>query len=202
MEELPALKEFVEVVRVDLKDKEHFSTEFVLHNPLKKVPCLYVVATSEALMESTAICFYLLDNFCVPYAIPRNFYATSGFQRARLHELAAFSVTAELQLQEGSRQLMPHHTKAEDRNLAVVEKAVANFRALAVPFLLQRLKGPFYEGAEFSLADIFVGFLLQFAIADFWIEKPLNDPTLLAYLGRVCSRPPVLALMTAERSNQ
>src|SRR3989338_7041415 len=190
--EEPSLEKVVGLQHVVTSRGEQNTPEFRKINPMGKIPSLSLGGGGGApvLSESTAICVFLLEHAAPQSAL---LPAAGSVARARVYELAAFSVTAELVLQPGFRQLMPHYTPVEQRSLAAGQESLDRFRTEVAPWVRERMVGPYYLGETFTVCDVLLGFLLNWFLMPLWDEHasrgddPYEDFAL--YVRRVTSRP-------------
>ncbi len=155
------------------------SDELKKVNPMGKVPA--VLINGEPLFEAVAICTYLAD--LVP---EKGLIAASGTRERALHlQWISFALT-ELEAYVWSNARNTFVLPEEQRVTALFEQNNAAF-VKAAKVLDRYLAGTDYlVGNRFSVADILVGFSLNWGNMMGLLEK---TPNLKKYLARLKERP-------------
>lgn len=176
---------------LNMRNKEHKSSDFIKLNPNGKVPVL--IDGDLVLWESVAINNYLAEKY-VPSLIPANI-----LDRASMHK---WSLWALLELQPPLIDLFIqfNFVPEENRNLDLIEKAKAILPS-RLAILNSYLKdNVFLAGAAFSVADINMGTVV--AIAPLVGESLESYPEIQKWQSRLADRPAFARYMKLHQSRQ
>lgn len=165
-------------VRVDLRNGEHRSPDFLKINPAGKVPVL--VDGDLILPESTAIILYLAEKYPEKELIPADIRT-----RAEIYRWIMFSVT---ELEQPLWQIAKHSflLPEERRSAAELTLARNDFDAMAA-ILDRHMEGrAFLVGDRMTAADCVTAWLMDWADENGLMDGFTN---LQAYMDRLYARP-------------
>ncbi len=168
------------MVRINLAEKQHKSTEYKKVQPLGLVPAMEM--DGETIYESTALVGYLADKYPDKKMAP----AVTSKERAKYWQWLVFATTS---VEPHVMSYFTHSSKLPEdkRRPEMVTEALANFRE-AAEVVEKALAGKeFLVGNAFTAADILMASSLMFAKA---LGMPVADfSSIPAYLDRCKSRP-------------
>jgi glutathione S-transferase len=167
-----------EPITLSLRNGDHRKLEYLAINPFGKVPAL--VDGDLTLFESAAICTYLADKYPDAGLSPRP--GTSD--RARHDQWVSFAIS---ELEQPLWRIARHTFVYPEskRSPAEIELAKEDFRATATT-LESLVVSEFLVGGRFTVADVMVGYALQ------WSKRAgllTGLPRLAAYLETLVARP-------------
>ena len=160
------------VATIDIRKGDHKRSEYLLVNPMGKVPAL---TDGEVLVtESPAICMYLADRYSYGTLAPRIEAPERGtYLRWMVFSTAVLEPTLitgpeAADAQTASARGWGNHADV----MRTLHGALAN--------------GPWLLGESFSAADVMMGSVLGFAVFN---KRITNEPVIEAYVQRVAARP-------------
>jgi glutathione S-transferase len=164
-----------EIVPIDIKKREHKTTEFLQINPAGKLPAL--VDGDSRIFENAAICLYLGDKFPEAKLAPK----IGALERGRYLSLMVYS-TSQLEPAMGDALLdvstLPQRGWTDFETVKdVIEKELGD--------------GPYLFGDWFSAADVMIGSM--FIWKRMW-GRPPDRPKLEAYVDRLLERPAAMKI--------
>lgn len=168
-----------ELVRLDPKQGENKTPEYLALNPTGHVPTL--VDGDQAIYESAAICMHLADKYPDKGLAP----APGTPERAAYYQWISFAVS-EL---EARTAIVYYHVTGlpeAERVPAVLPWARQRFAYHAAVLEAHLESRPFVLGETFSAADVMVGSVVGWARFQGLLEE---FPTILAYSKRLAERP-------------
>jgi glutathione S-transferase len=172
------------VERVRIGDVWKKVPEVLAKNPLGKVP--WIDDGDITVYDSSVINEYLNDRYPEPPLLPVDPVARA---RARALENYADEIILSVHV---PRIWMPWWSPPEQRNPEEMDKARAELRARALPFVEERLAGREYLAGEFSLADVpFMALAMVLQVDGMALD---GLPNLTAYLNRLRQRPSYRAI--------
>lgn len=173
----------VDLVFLDMKNREHKSAAYMQLNPHGTSPTL-VLPDGLALWESSAIIYHVLDN----YDTQARLKGTPGSTvRTQFHLYQAFAAEAESTMIAYFIQtkMMPE----AKRDPALIASKKAHWEQKLVSFYERLVTSPeqqFAVGNDFSAVDIAITYSLHLAnVTDLLQDKP----TLRAYADKMSQRP-------------
>jgi glutathione S-transferase len=172
------------VERVRIGDVWKKVPEVLAKNPLGKVP--WIDDGDITVYDSSVINEYLNDRYPEPPLLPGDPVARA---RARALENYADEIILSVHV---PRIWMPWWSPPEQRNPEEMDKARAELRARALPFVEERLAGREYLAGDFSLADVpFMALAMVLQVDGMSLD---GLPNLTAYLNRLRQRPSYRAI--------
>jgi glutathione S-transferase len=172
------------VERVRIGDVWKKVPEVLAKNPLGKVP--WIDDGDITVYDSSVINEYLNDRYPEPPLLPVDPVARA---RARALENYADEIILSVHV---PRIWMPWWSPPEQRNPEEMDKARAELRARALPFVEERLAGREYLAGDFSLADVpFMALAMVLQVDGMSLD---GLPNLTAYLNRLRQRPSYRAI--------
>jgi len=167
------------VDRVRIGDVWKKVPEVLAKNPLGKVP--WIDDGDVTVYDSSVINEYLNERYPEPPLLP-----TDPVARARARALENYADEIILSVHV-PRIWMPWWSPPEQRDTHEMDKARADLRARALPFVEERLAGHDYLAGEFSLADVpFMALAMVLQVDGMALDEL---PNLNAYLARLRQRP-------------
>ena len=172
------------VDRVRIGDVWKKVPEVLAKNPLGKVP--WIDDGDVTVYDSSVINEYLNERYPDPPLVP-----TDPVARARARALENYADEIILSVHV-PKIWMPWWSPPEQRDAQAMEKARADLRARALPFVEERLTGHDYLAGEFSLADVpFMALAMVLQVDGMALDEL---PNLKAYLARLRQRPSYRAI--------
>jgi len=172
------------VDRVRIGDVWKKVPEVLAKNPLGKVP--WIDDGDLTVYDSSVINEYLNERYPEPPLLP-----TDPVARARARALENYADEIILSVHV-PKIWMPWWSPPEQRDAHEMEKARADLRARALPFVEERLAGHDYLAGEFSLADVpFMALAMVLQVDGMALDEL---PNLKAYLARLRQRPSYRAI--------
>jgi glutathione S-transferase len=176
-----------EPVIIDPRIGEHRSPEFLLLNPLGKLPVL--VDKDTVVTESIAICLYLAEKYPESQLVPLD-----PLMRCRMYQWLFFC-SGEMEAPLQRMDLHLYHYPEERKLPAEVANARQDYRRAAAVLETHLQDREFVVGKTLTVADVALSYVLVWA---YW-EQMLDDfPSSTQYLERLMERPSFpVALKTA-----
>jgi glutathione S-transferase len=168
-----------EIVPVDLNKGEQRAPEYRKIHPHGWVPAL--VEGEQTIIESAAIVLQLADRFADRKLAP----AVGSPARAKYYQWSVYGPATIDPLLETVTQntvLLP----PAERNPAAAKAAAERFRTCGEVLSAAIGNGPYLLGAEFSAADVIIGYDCFWAS---FVKLLADTPKLAGYLDRLSQRP-------------
>ncbi|MEW6776870.1 MAG: glutathione S-transferase family protein [Bdellovibrionota bacterium] len=167
-----------EIVRLDMKAKDHKKPEYMEIHPHGAVPAFE--DGNLKMFESAAICLYLADKFPEKKLAP----AIGSADRGKYYQWMIYAMAT---LEPPVIQIANHllMLPPEKRSPAAVEEGKQKL-AVCLKVLRKALDGKEYLLGNFSAADVMIGSILGWGKAMGLLE---GHPEIGAYVSRCTSRP-------------
>ena len=180
-----------EAVRLDFKNNEQRTPEYLRINPKGRVPAL--VTDRGVLTETPALLLYIAQTFPQAKLAPLD----DAFQLARANEFNSY-LCSTVHVAHAHRMRGYRWADDEAAQNAMKQKVAQNVGDCFELIEREMLKGPWVLGERFSVCDLYLFTLAQ------WLEgdgvDPARFPKVLALRTRMAADPVVVKVLAAHNA--